>query len=264
MPERLSALDTRATAPWWPKPVAGTLLLVTALISLTMNNDSLERFVGSGVVGCESRPLPEFHGIEVAGSIDVQLSQEAEVAVKVEGEENLLPYVTTEVRGGVLRVGTRRGRFTATTPLVVKVSAPALRSLEVSGSGSLLGQTPLESHRMALLLSGSGELTVSGKFEDVRTELSGSGDLTLSGETRGLSVDLEGSGTLQAQALRVSQACQVDLSGSGDCFVWADGPLRVLIDGSGSVRYRGETEQISSEIEGSGNLGVLEEGRSWL
>ncbi len=265
MPERLSYPENlREPSRWWLKPLTGAVLLITALGALTMTNDGWEPPVGSGVVGCEHRQLPEFDGVEACGSIDVQLFQGAETSVKVEGGENLLGYVTTEVHRGVLRVGTRRARFTAKTPLVVKVTLPHLRSLEVSGSGSLLGQSALQSESVLLRVSGSGELTVNGQFSNVVAELSGSGDLTASGRTENLDIDLEGAGALQAQALRVDGACHVDLGGSGDCFVWSEGSLRVYLDGSGSVRYRGQAAHISSEIEGSGNLGVMEEERSWL
>ena len=188
--------------------LAGALLLGLAMGGLTLNGEPLQEAVGSGVVTTEDRPGAEFHSIDSRSAIDVYVSQGPETAVRLEGEDNLLPLVITRVDKGVLVVDTRRGHFTVKSPLVVHVTMPEVRSLNVSGSGSVVTRTPLSGESLRLAVSGSGDLTVSGKFQKLDCEMTGSGDITVKGTALRQQVELEGSGTVNTQHLEATELCR--------------------------------------------------------
>jgi hypothetical protein len=238
--------------------LAGGALLVTALGALTMTNEGLHEQIGSGVTVAQPRSVGAFHGIRLRNSVDVRFTQGPDCKVSLEGEDNLLDLVSTEVRGDVLVIDTVRAHFTSKRPILVYVSAPELRELDMEGSGNILVQGDLRSDELEIDLSGSGDIVAQGELGKVDCDLSGSGTLTLRGTAEDEQIQLAGSGTIDSRELRVARQCSVDLSGSGDCLIWTDGQLKVQLDGSGEVRYKGEPASLSSDIDGSGSLGKLE------
>jgi putative autotransporter adhesin-like protein len=51
-----------------------------------------------------------------------------------QGEDNLLPLVTTQVKNGRLVIGASRG-FKTTLPMRVDVTVPTLKAITLAGSG---------------------------------------------------------------------------------------------------------------------------------
>lgn len=61
--------------------------------------------VGSGVPASETRNLPPFDGIELAGSNNVAIRLGREQSVVVHADDNLVARITTRVSGGKLVIG---------------------------------------------------------------------------------------------------------------------------------------------------------------
>ena len=61
---------------------------------------------GSGVAAASTRALPNFSGIDLAGSNNVTIVAGARQSVVVHADSNLLSHVTTQVRAGTLIIGT--------------------------------------------------------------------------------------------------------------------------------------------------------------
>ena len=59
---------------------------------------------GSGVRKTEKRDLPAFTSIETNGAFEVEVTCQKPASFEIEADDNLLPLVETEVKGGVLRV----------------------------------------------------------------------------------------------------------------------------------------------------------------
>src|SRR5712691_10195429 len=59
---------------------------------------------GSGVRKTEKRELAPFKAIETRGAFDVEVTCQKSASFEVEGDDNLLPLIQTEVRDGVLHV----------------------------------------------------------------------------------------------------------------------------------------------------------------
>jgi hypothetical protein len=192
-------------------------------------DDSIQ---GSGIEATEHRSVPEFSRVQIDGSADLVARAGAQQALSLRGDDNLLQFVTTEVRGGVLYIGMQPGSYSFYRDLVVELSAPTLESLEIHGSSDA-ELTGLTGESFAVWVQGSGDVRGSGQIERLLLNVSGSGDL-----------DFEG--------LRARQA-QVRISGSGDVEVDVAEALDVQITGSGDVRYRG-TPATQAHISGSGTV----------
>jgi Putative auto-transporter adhesin, head GIN domain len=187
---------------------------------------------GSGVEATQHRDVPEFTRVQIDGSADLVAHAGAERALSLRGDDNLLQFVTTEVRDGVLYIGMQPGSYSFYRDLVVDLSAPALEGLEIHGSSDA-ELTGLSGQDFAVWVQGSGDVRASGQVERLKASVSGSGDLALEG--------------LHAERADVS------ISGSGDVAVDVARELNVEITGSGDVRYRG-TPATRAHISGSGSV----------
>jgi hypothetical protein len=170
--------------------------------------------------------------VQIDGSADLVARAGAERALSLRGDDNLLQFVTTEVRDGVLYIGMQPGSYSFYRDLVVELSAPKLDGLEIHGSSDA-ELTGLSGPDFAVWVQGSGDVRASGQVERLKVSVSGSADLALEG-------------------LHAEQA-EVEISGSGDVEVDVARKLSVEITGSGDVRYRG-TPATRAHISGSGSV----------
>ncbi len=208
---------------------------------------------GSGNLKSEPRQVAEFHGVESRGIFEVTVKQGAPQSVTVEADDNLLPLLTTEVQSGVL-VLDLKSTISTNNPMKVEVTAPTFDQLSVSGTGSLATQGELDTKELMLSVGGTGHLKAEGKFENLRCDLGGTGRLQVAGVTDNGSFVVGGTGSLDASKLQTTGQCEVLLGGAGNVDVWADGPLKITIAGTGTVTHRGKTQNPQTQITGTGQV----------
>jgi hypothetical protein len=186
---------------------------------------------GSGVAATETREVPPFAGVDLAGGTDVTVRVGEERSVVVRGDDNLLSRITTEVVDGNLVVGQTPGSFETKSPTRVGVSIPSLDDLK---------------------LTGSGILTVTGiDADNVTVALAGSGIVRASGTATRLTVDLPGSGEAELKEL-VARDVNAVVSGSGLLLITATDRLDASVPGSGAILYSGNPADVTTSIAGSG------------
>ena len=87
---------------------------------------------GSGKTAVETRDVTGFTGVDVGGVFQVEITAQKDFSVQIEGDDNLVPLVKTEVRGGILRIETGQ-RVSPSNALRVRISAPNIDNIEASG-----------------------------------------------------------------------------------------------------------------------------------
>jgi hypothetical protein len=188
---------------------------------------------GSGEVATETRQVSGFTGIELSGIGEVILDQGESESLTLEADDNVLPVLTSEVEDSVLRLGQKpRTRVNTRNPIRYRVTVKDLASIELSGSGSVVGEG-LRAAELRTDISGSGTVRLAGSADEQRVEVSGSGTYN-AGDLPGRSVD-------------------IDISGSGKATLTVTEQLTVDISGSGTVTYSGDP-RIDQSVSGSGRL----------
>src|SRR5262249_49244847 len=119
----------------------GVLMLITVLSTLLIDRIFFHSArapagSGSGVAATQTRSLPPFTGVDLAGANNVIVKVGARQSVTVHADDNLLGRVTTHVRSGRLVIGTSPGNLTAKTPMFVEVSLRSLDGLTLHGAGN--------------------------------------------------------------------------------------------------------------------------------
>jgi hypothetical protein len=224
----------------------------TALAAGMFESDS-RWITGSGVLRTEDRTVPGFSRIVVEGSGDVVLSQGFVQSLSIEADDNVLPAVKTEVIGGVLHLGFKRGtHISRVQRLVFRITAVRIEGIEIAGSGSVHGMTPLTSSAMTLDIGGSGSIDAELDTATLTAGIGGSGSIEVSGHADRLSVTINGSGGFSGRQLRSADA-RVQINGSGDATLDVTDTIDVRIAGSGNVTYRGGA-RATIQASGSGRV----------
>ena len=83
--------------------------------------------------------------------------------------------------------------------------------------------------------------------------MSGSGDMDLSGKTNDLDVQVSGSGDIKAYDLD-AEFVTAQVSGSADIKVTANQMLKARVSGSGDISYKGNPKKIETKTSGSGDI----------
>lgn len=195
---------------------------------------------GSGNVINESRQVSGLNEVVLTMSGDLTIEQNGTEALTIEGEDNIVPLITTEVTGNRLTISTKGTTgFSTTKPLRFQLSVKDLAHIRASGSGNISMQG-LNSDRLGVETTGSGDITAKDiAASTVTARTSGSGNIVVAGKAESLDITGTGSGNYMGRDLQ-SKSAKVVLSGSGDATVRVSDTLDATVSGSGSVRYIGD------------------------
>ncbi len=209
---------------------------------------------GNGVIKEESRQVPDFNEVETSGSIDVEIQPGTELGVKVISDENIIPYIVTEVKSGVLEIHFKKGTSISNDHSRVVVSAPSLNKMTTSGSGDITSNGTITNNQIIYLKSsGSGDFKLALDAPAVNITGSGSTNFEISGFTKDVTATLSGSGELKCRDLKAENV-KLKITGSADAKVFASSTLRVTITGSGDVQYWGNPSLPEIKSTGSGTV----------
>ncbi len=238
--------------------VIGLLAMVAIVLSAcNIITGALGTVQGSGNLVAESRQVRNFDRLSLNGSGEVIITQSGEESLTVETDDNIMPYITTDVRDGTLYLGsdTRRIKGISPTHLRFTLKVKDLVGLDILGSGDITAPS-LATDRLAVCVCGSGAARIGSlAAEEVEVEINGSGNVELVGEATRQAITINGTGEVHSGDLLV-EAAEVAISGSGDVTIWATESLDAHISGSGSVNCYGNP-QTSLSGSGSGKINSL-------
>ena len=209
---------------------------------------------GNDNLKSEDRDVSATSRIESAGSFDVTIVQGAPFAVKVEADENLLPYIVTEIRDGRLSIHPREHyNLRSSHRIRVTITTNKLTEAIIAGSGNINGEGKFTGgDDLTLKIAGSGSIMLNVNTPEITSKIAGSGDIELTGETKSANIEIAGDGNYKAENL-MTETTEIHIAGSGDTRVFAENKLEIHIAGSGSVYYRGNAT-IEKHVAGSGDI----------
>lgn len=214
---------------------------------------------GSGTLATETRAVDGFDEVAFATVGELTIVQGEAEGLVIEADDNLLPYLTSEVRGGKLYLRAEKDGqpvlVNSTRGIRYTLTVRDLTALEHTGAG-VVTVTRLNTPALQATLSGAGNLTLNGlKTEALTVRLSGAGTLEASGEAARQEMRLSGVGEYDAAELK-SATAEVIVSGAGSATVWVTETLEARISGAGNVRYYGDPK-VDENISGLGSLQAL-------
>jgi hypothetical protein len=194
---------------------------------------SSEQVKGSGNVTSENRTVSGYDSISFSGSGKIEIEQNGSEQLSISADDNLLQYLTSEVKGHELVIQVKSGyNLSPSKPMVFKVGVKDLKSVSCAGDTNAI-------------LKGIHS-------EDLKLAIAGSGDMSAEGTADRQEITIAGSGKYVGGGLK-SKDTKINIAGSGDAVLAASDNLDVTIAGSGSIKYFGDPK-IKQSVVGSGTI----------
>lgn len=253
-----------------------TILIITALTSIILLNSSCERGVfgirGEGDVVSETFLIHDFTGIELSIDADVIISNDGTDEIVIEGQQNIIDNIELDVDNGVWEIKNNRN-VTRHEPVTIRINMDQLDKIYLTGSGDITCKSAysgnylevkttgsgniffndnLEFSDLDLSITGSGNIDILGDFIDTKAQLTGTGHLFIEGISNKLIISTTGNGQFNGVDLECDDV-QITSSGFGDCKVFVNSKLDVIITGSGNIYYKGNPD-INANITGTGTV----------
>ncbi|MEO6905727.1 MAG: head GIN domain-containing protein [Ginsengibacter sp.] len=230
-------------------------LPVFMLMSFNIYAQIWKSVKGDGNLKNETRQVDEFTSLSSRGPLDVQIEYGNSNSIKIEADENLLPFIETTVENGKLTIEPKKNiNLKSRSKIIVHVFMTKIKELQLSGSGNINGSGAFTSDgETEVDISGSGNIKLNSvNFKEVALNISGSGNIQLKdGDANDLKASVSGSGNIDCSGV-ASENADVKISGSGNASVNVNKSLSANISGSGNVFYKGNATNISTKVVGSG------------
>jgi hypothetical protein len=191
----------------------------------------MHQITGSGNRIREKRQVASFSSISTDGAFQIEVVAQKPMALEVEGDDNILPLIDTEVTNSVLHIKPRQN-YSVSEPIILRIAVPNLEGIAANGAG---------------------KIDISGlNNEKFEIDLNGAPSIKLAGETKLLDIDTNGAAKIDANKLHATRAV-VESKGVSKVEVYASEQLDATVSGPSSVIYTGNPV-VNKTVNGPGRV----------
>lgn len=231
------------------------LILITLCYSLIAQSAMQKKEVkGSRNVQTEQRSTEKFTKLSVSQKIRVFLTQGENPALTVKADDNLLPYIKTEVKGDQLKIYISENiQIHSCEKMEVYVTTPLIQDIRVTTSAYLKTTAPFSVKNIKVLSNTSGEIDMNLEALSIDLSATTSGEIILEGKANALNVSVTTSGIVNAEKLQAENA-NIKISTSGTAHINVSTKLSYSVTTSGELSYMGHPELIKTNVNTSGSV----------
>ena len=207
---------------------------------------------GEGPIIREEILLPPIHSIKNNNVVDVYIQQGAEQKIIVEGQQDIIDLLNHSVNNGVWEIDFDRNCVYNFDGMKIFITIPEVRSLQTINEGNIYSSDTLVVEDISLLTNGRGKISLDAiaRHIDARTE--SIGDIEITGLANTTTYTIRGGGNIRGFDLIADEA-DITIRRSGNVEITVMRNLKVLIDGSGDVYFKGSPMK-EITIDGSGEV----------
>ncbi len=231
-------------------------------------NISGEVIEGSGTIATDDRNnLQGFDKIKVSNTIKVELEQSLDFDVEVEADDNILPYIITEVSNGTLHIYLDNVSVKNPKKLHVYVKMPDITGLKATSSAEIKADRVIKTNDLVIQATSTGDILlgkIKGKSVDI--DASSSADIKIdeifvdtfianASSTADIFIDyiesdkavLDAGSSADIEIEKIqTMSCNIDSSSTADVEVGAIDTNKIAIDAGSSadVLIAGKTNDL--------------------
>ncbi|WP_338812039.1 DUF2807 domain-containing protein [Bernardetia sp. Wsw4-3y2] len=228
---------------------------------------------GQGDVITESRTISKFTAIESRGNFIVNVFQDSSIktqSVSVMAQENIISFIQTNIIGNSLIIDNDEC-YNTSEEVIIEIRTPVLSQIVLSGSGDIVLQdiariSNVENiENVEFILNGSGNILTTPNNPIITTgnctaKLKGSGNIELELEVANkVTAILEGSGTILFRGIATENSLNVSGSGNIKAFLLPVLTSTAEIVGSGSIELTA-TDDVNTPSKATLNAQVSGSG----
>jgi len=186
----------------------------------------------------ESRQVSDFTGIDASYCFDITVNKGNSESLAIEADDEVMPYVRSEVKNGVLRLYLDKNDLQNTGNLKAVITMKNLDNVSLSGACKLTANNLFTPDNFKADCSGISSITVNVKTDQLNVELSGASVVNLTGSANDLKMNASGISVIKAENLTVKNA-DVRVSEMCKATVNVTNHLKAEASGGASITYKG-------------------------
>ena len=222
-------------------------------IMLLLITSGCQQFTGSGNIITQDRKTDPFKGIAAGGAFEVEINSGSSTKVTVECDDNLMPYIKTNVVNGVLKISTSEMGGFNNAHMKIFITAPEIDFIDASGAATFKANNELKSaDKIKIESSGAATIKAAVDAPQIFTEASGASTIELRGRTRKYTAKSSGSAGLKTTDLQ-SETTDITASGASSAHVHASIRLTANASGAANIHYSG-AGNVMKKTSGAANI----------
>ncbi len=230
-------------------------ITIGLLISLLASSCGLDISIGNGkkgngIVTQDRREVNgEFTEVSASEGLDVFITQGDDFEILVEGDENIIDLIGTDIRDQELKIHAIHNIGHATKK--VYVTLPVITRLQTSSGADLSTKGMIKADRISLGASSGSDLQVQLTADEVEADTSSGADIRISGEANLFRADASSGSDIRARDFAV-KTCYADASSGADIDLYVSGSLTADASSGGDISYAGDPSlQERKSVSGS-------------
>lgn len=202
----------------------------------------------------QSRDVTSFNRIDIDGNFTVYLENSETCSVTVEGDEEILNVLMTEVEDGTLKIGYVNEHYEEMNQsVIVKIRVVDLKEIKGQKSLKVVTTDIFQFNELILDFAGAVNMDLELSGKSLSGVFAGASFITLNGKVNSLKFEMAGAGKLKAFGLDAKDV-DLDLAGARKTEVSVSEKLRVNMAGACYVTYKGNPSNVFSNISGIGRV----------
>lgn len=203
--------------------------------------------------------ISKFNSLSISGAAEVVFTQADSTSLKVETTEKQFENVSIRQEDNTLYLRTK-GNYK--DDIVFYLSAPTLKSLEVSGASNFKSKNKLTTDSISINASGASNVKADLANQFIKLVLSGASEAKLSGNSNFMDANVSGASSLKSYSLTAKKAFVLS-NGASSAKVFVYDTLVANATGASSVKFKGNTIYVKADASSSSSVSkVIDENNS--
>lgn len=229
--------------------IAALILLIVVLASGCI----VQNIQGSGKIINQSRDVSGFNQISVDGISTLIITQGDKESLTVESDDNLMPYIKTNVSNNTLKI--YNNPILPTKPIKYYLTVKDINSINYLGSGNIQSNN-LKVNSLKIKVDGAGNANLTNLSADtLKIWIIGAGNIISSGNANNQDIHISGAGDYIGNNL-TSKTATITMDGTGKAIVKVSNTLNAKINGVGQILYIGDPK-LTQLITGPGTINKI-------
>ncbi len=203
--------------------------------------------------------LNKFNNLTISGAAEVVFTQSDSLSLKVVTIEKQFENVFVRQEDNTLYLRTK-GNYK--DDIIFYLSAPSLKTLEISGASNFKTKNKLTSDTLSFNASGASNIKADIANQYIGLILSGASDVKFTGSTNFVQANISGASSLKSYSLNAKQAAVI-ASGASSAKLFVTEKVVANATGASSIRLKGNAPDIKADASSSSSVSkVIDENTS--
>ena len=230
-------------------------LFVLLLIGILSTSCLMTGVIGSRNVTTENREINEdFTGIKVSQGIEVILTQDSQVSLSAEMDDNLHELLITEVKDGILKMYFEKN-VSKRKASIIYLSIPKISSIKTSSGSEVESKNTLKVNDLYVDSSSGSEISLRVDANNIESESSSGSEIDLIGTCISLSADSSSGSQIDADELQ-AETVTAEASSGSDINVYASRSIPAKASSGASIDCDGNPREKNIKKSSGGDVDV--------